>query len=128
MRIFSDSPNTLIDEMAAYRRLLSAVVALAVKDACRQTPKEFFADKGLSFLITYSATFEALEFLFLRSDGYLAALELDPQQFRRKLLDYAYLPKIDNTNPFNLDANERRRFRVNYQRWFELQSQKEALL
>ncbi len=105
-----------MEQAIAYRRLLSAVLALAVKDACRQS-----TELRLGFAR------EALDFLFLYSDGYLAGLDINPEQFRRKLLDYCFSDREQEGNAFNLDSKERKHFRANYTHWYEITSQTEAV-
>jgi hypothetical protein len=87
--------------------LIAAVVALAIKDACKgggskQLPRN---------------TESALRFLFLHSDAYLALLDIDPQQFRIRLLAYVENRKTTLTLPHNLSEFERRGFALNYRQW-----------
>jgi hypothetical protein len=101
-----------LDQDVANRRLLSAVVAMAIKDACQVTSPTRFV--GLPR--------EALDFLFLNSEGYLTWLDIDAEQFRKRLVEYAYSDKKGEDDSFNLTLKERKRFRSNYERWFELTS------
>lgn len=105
-----------MEQAIAYRRLLSAVIALAVKDACKQSTE-----------LRSGIAREALDFLFLYSDGYLVGLDINPEQFRRKVLDYCFSDRQQEGNPFNLDGKERKHFRANYKRWYEITSQTEAV-
>jgi len=64
----------------ANRRLLSAVVALAIQDA-QSKPRRL----GRLRIPTDEAI-SAIYFLFQHSDTYLSILDIDPQQFRERLL------------------------------------------
>jgi hypothetical protein len=89
----------------ACKRLLSAVVSLAVRDSC-QTPGK----KMLNQLPK-----DALDFLFNHSDGYLELLDFDPEQFRKKLVSVMY---TKNPNPpYSLSQEDCRNLRINYQMW-----------
>lgn len=89
----------------ACRRLLSAVVSLAVRDAC-QTPGKRMLNQMPR---------HALDFLFNHSDGYLELLDFDPEQFRKKLVSVMYMK---NPNPpFSLSQEDCRNLRINYQMW-----------
>lgn len=101
-----------MDQHIAHTRLLSAVVAMSIRDACLTSGDERFS--GLAR--------QAMDFLFLHSDSYLTLLDMDPQQFRRRLIDRAY-DKDTDVKLFDLDAKDLRRFRSNYERWFELNEQ-----
>ena len=94
-----------MDQAVACSRLLSAVVVLAIRDAC-QTPGR----KMLNQLPK-----NALEFLFYESDGYLEWLDIDPEQFRKRLVGVMY---TKNKNPpYSLNEQDCRNLRINYQMW-----------
>ena len=96
------------DEAAMYRscqKLLSAVVALAIEDA-QLEPIKIGRVKGEREPRDISIT--AIRFLFTDdSDGYLAALDIDPDQFRKRLMDAMYLK--------NTAIKNQRAMRFNYQ-------------
>lgn len=91
--------------MIPERRLLSAVVALAVHDACA-TP---LIKNSKATGITADAK-TALAFLFGKGlDAYALWLDFDPDQFRQNLL---------TMRPGkHLSDNERRNFKANYKLW-----------
>ena len=98
-----------IDQDVAHRRLLSAVVALAIRDVCQI--------QSVGRLSENSRT--GLNFIFEHSDGYLSLLDIDPEHFRRKLLEFVF--KNFNSKEFipaiGLSQIERRRFASNYKIW-----------
>jgi hypothetical protein len=94
-----------MDQAVACKRLLSAVVSLAVRDAC-QTPGK----KMLNQLPR-----DALDFLFNTSDGYLEWLDFDPEQFRKRLVNTMYAKKYFPI--YGLSENDIRSMRKNYQMW-----------
>lgn len=70
------------------QKLLSAVIALAIEDAQLEPlkigPQRTPRDEAVT----------AIRFLFTDdSDGYLAALDIDPQQFRKRLMNEIYSDK-----------------------------------
>ena len=97
----------------AYRRLLSAVVALAVQDA-QAKPNKTFSKRRL---VPKDTAMSAIDFLFRTSDGYLGLLDIDPKQFRKRLLDLMFdmNKKVRHFEPIG-----RRNFRYNYQ-WMHRQ-------
>ena len=94
-----------MDQAVACKRLLSAVVSLAVRDSC-QTPGK----KMLNQLPR-----DALDFLFNTSDGYLEWLDFDPEQFRKRLVNTMYAKKYFPI--YGLSENDIRSMRKNYQMW-----------
>ena len=98
----------------AYRRLLSAVVALAVQDA---QAKPYSPPYSRRKLIPADRAMSAIDFLFRTSDGYLSLLDIDPEQFRKRLLGLMFdmNKKIRQFEPIG-----RRNFRYNYQ-WMQRQ-------
>ena len=96
-----------MDQHVAHKRLLAAVVALAVKDAC----------KGSKSKRLLTDTQSAFNFLFKYSDLYLSLLDIDPQHFRKRLVAYANSKRTGVVTPYNLTDFERRCFAMNYRRW-----------
>jgi len=97
----------MIDQDIACKRLLAAVVVTAIKDACY----------GPKSKILYSDTASAFSFLFEHSDFYLSLLDIDPQQFRVRLVEYASNKNVAKPLPYSLTDYERRAFSFNYRRW-----------
>ena len=97
----------------AYRRLLAAVVALAIQDA-QAKPNKTFSKRRL---VPKDTAMFAIDFLFRTSDGYLSLLDIDPKQFRKRLLDLMFdmNKKVRQFEPIG-----RRNFRYNYQ-WMHRQ-------
>jgi len=97
----------------AYRKLLAAVVALAIQDA-QAKPNRISLKKRL---IPKDTAMSAIDFLFRTSDGYLQLLDIDPEQFRKRLLGLMFdmNKKIRQFEPIG-----RRNFRYNYQ-WMHKQ-------
>jgi hypothetical protein len=96
-----------MNQSLACKRLLAAVVVMAIKDAC-------FGPKSK---IISSHTASAFNFLFEYSDYYLSMLDIDPKQFRVRLLEYVDSKKLDKPLPYSLTDHERRAFSFNYRRW-----------
>jgi hypothetical protein len=92
----------------AYRRLLAAVVALAIQDA-QAKPNKTISKRRL---VPKDTAMSAIDFLFRTSDGYLGLLDIDPKQFRKRLLDLMFdmNKKVIQFKPIG-----RRNFRYNYQ-------------
>jgi crotonobetainyl-CoA:carnitine CoA-transferase CaiB-like acyl-CoA transferase len=97
----------------AYRRLLAAVVALAIQDA-QAKPNKTISKRRL---VPKDTAMSAIYFLFRTSDGYLQLLDIDPEQFRKKLLGLMFdmNKKVRHFEPIG-----RRNFRYNYQ-WMHRQ-------
>lgn len=93
----------------ANRRLLAAVVALAVQDA-QSSPRKMGKVR-----IPTDAAISAIYFLFQHSDSYLNLLDIDPQQFRYRLLNLMF--DMNKKVP-QFDPIKRRHFRYNYQ-WMQ---------
>jgi hypothetical protein len=90
----------------ANSRLLSAVVALAVQDA--QLPPR----KIGRVRIPTDEAISAIYFLFQHSDSYLSLLDIDPEQFRDRLLKLMFEM---NKKVVQFEPSKRRNFRYNYQ-------------
>ena len=91
----------------AYRRLLAAVVGMAIQDA-QSRPRKHSRKK----LVPTDTAISAIDFLFRTSDGYLSLLDIDPGHFRKNLLNLMFdmNRKIRQFEPIG-----RRNFRYNYQ-------------
>lgn len=103
-------------QLRAHRRLLWAVINLAVEDACRtlvtsgskhHPPVPLLeAQSAIRFLMTDS------------SDGYFMWLNVDGQSFRRRLLTFMYAPnpkKIKDTDKEPLFSDEQKKnFQLTY--------------
>ncbi len=90
----------------ANRRLLAAVVALAVQDA-QSRPRKMGRVR-----IPTDEAISAIYFLFQHSDTYLSILDIDPQQFRERLLKLMF---DMNRKIAQFDPIKRRNFRYNYE-------------
>ena len=102
-----------IDQNKAHRRLLSAVVGLAIRDACLVNGRYLGEN-----------TRTGLSFLFENSDGYLELLDINPKQFRERLLEIAFAGPNSKKKyiAVNLSQDERDRFARNYRRWWNEKS------
>jgi hypothetical protein len=89
----------------ANRRLLAAVVALAIQDA-QSKPRRMGRIR-----IPTDEAISAIYFLFQHSDSYLNLLDIDPQQFRERLLKLMF---DMNKKIIQFDPIKRRNFRYNY--------------
>jgi hypothetical protein len=101
-----------INQHVAHKRLLAAVIGLAISDACKGA-------KSIELLMDARS---GLRFLFKHSDLYLSLLDIDPQQFRQRLLDYIHNKTIKKTLPYELTDMDRRAFRINYNKWLQEQA------
>ena len=90
----------------AYIRLISAVVALAVQDA-QLAPRKIGKVR-----IPTDEAISAIYFLFQHSDNYLNLLDMDPEQFRDRLLKLMF---DMNKKVVQFESSKRRNFRYNYQ-------------
>lgn len=106
------SANNMLYELdykaqgTANRRLLAAVVALAIQDA-QLKPRRLG-----KLRIPTDEAISAIYFLFQHSNNYLSLLNIDPQQFRNRLLKLMFdmNKKITQFEPI-----KRRNFRYNYE-------------
>ena len=97
----------------AYRRLLAAVVGMAIQDAQARPRKPYLNRPHLNKkLVPTDTAISAIDFLFRTSDGYLSLLDIDPGHFRKNLLNLMFdmNRKIRQFEPIG-----RRNFRYNYQ-------------
>jgi hypothetical protein len=95
------------DQDSANRRLLSAVVALAIRDACQHPGNKAVGELPRS----------ALNFLFEHSDGYLGLLDIDAEQFRKRLINLVFSKEKKTGRGFGLSEDDCRKFRINYSMW-----------
>ena len=102
-----------IDQDVAHRRLLSAVVGLAIRDACLVNGRHLGEN-----------TRTGLSFLFENSDGYLELLDINPKQFRERLLALAFAGPNSSKKfiAVSLSQDDRDRFARNYRRWWDEKS------
>lgn len=112
----------------AARRLLHAVVASALRDLAiqgwqpgRRTPGERVSPKTLGMS---TEAFTAARFLFDEDvpgvDAYLEWLDVDPPQFRKRLLDIMH-----NNSPLTVAGwapEQRRAMRINFKKWREMRT------
>jgi hypothetical protein len=96
-------------------QLLSAVVALAIEDAC--LPPTRSLDKKT--LVMNRHAFTAYRFLFTHSDPYLELLNIDPKSFRERIL--VQLQDLTHNRPFNVSnrpddiiSRRKRMFKMNH--------------
>lgn len=105
------------DANAQYRacqQLLAAVVALAVEDTQLAPIKRGRSKQPKQ---PVDAAITAIRFLFTdNSDGYFAALDINPKQFRERLLHKMYYNKAD---PNVAVYGNRRAFRFNYEFYYK---------
>lgn len=101
----------LSTDVVAEKRLLSAVVAHAVKDACIRP-----VTKNKKAVRHHPDALSALNFLFdtHRSgiDAYALWLDFDADQFRQKLIKACHKEIV--AKDLHLSDEQRRNFRVNY--------------
>ena len=90
----------------ANRRLLAAVVALAIQDA-QSKPRKMGKVR-----IPTDEAISAIYFLFQHSSNYLNLLDINPQQFRGRLLKLMF---DMNKKIIQFDPIKRRNFRYNYE-------------
>ena len=105
-------------QVRAHQKLLSAVVGLAVRDAQLRPIKP---ENSLRRVPTDLAL-SALDFLFTdSSDGYLVLLDMNPDQFRKRLVDQMF--KIEKKEKDKEDSayKARRNFRYNYLWYYKQQ-------
>jgi hypothetical protein len=104
-------------ELKKYARpeeqLLSAVIVLAIEDAClppiKKQPKKY---------VMHQHAYTAYRFLFEHSGAYLELINIDPKSFREKLVgqmnDRTHNRPFDITDRLNLIAERKKRmFRMN---------------
>lgn len=95
----------MTEAYAAGKRLLSAVIGLAIQDSCLAP---FAESKDLRL---HSEAKDALEFLFYseQCEKYLMVMDIEPTTFRRCLLDAMHRDKI-----FDVGEAKLRCLRMNY--------------
>lgn len=101
-------------DAVAEKRLLSAVVAHAVRDACHAPIMKGTKKKVASRM--KPETVSAMAFLFDTSrsglDAYAIWLDFDADQFRQKLIDVCFKERVPSA--LHLTDDQRRCFRINY--------------
>jgi hypothetical protein len=101
----------------ACRRLLSAVVVVALRDACSVPPK-----RGVGGMPISTDAFTAMRFFFDTSvsglNEYLAWFDIDAGQYRRRLKEVMWDSSAHRINGF--ESMDRRNFRYNYRMWEKL--------
>jgi hypothetical protein len=100
-------------------QLLSAVVVLAIEDACLSPIK-----KSSKKYVMNQYAYSAHRFLFEHSDAYLELINIDPKSFRERLVeqmnDRTHNRPFDITDRLNLVAERKKRmFRVNQKLYTE---------
>lgn len=97
----------MTEEYAAGRRLLSAVIGLAINDACFPA----FEDARGKNLRLHPEAEDALDFLFYSEDceRYLMVMDIEASTFRRCLIDAMHREKISD-----ITGNKLRHLRMNY--------------
>jgi hypothetical protein len=100
-------------------KLLSAVIGLAIDDVCLEPTKGHDKKTGKKILVMRHDAVSAYQFLFFHGDGYMVALDIDPSQFKKRLL--SQLLDRSNNLPFDVSnrsseiINRRKRmFRINH--------------
>lgn len=118
--------STMSDDSTAEKRLLAAVVAQAIKDACLAPIVRERRRKKEIRLKGEAAT--AMAFLFddERSgvDAYALWLDFDVEQFRKKLINKC---SSDAKDPY-LNDDQKRNFRRNYRLFKSLPSEYRNLI
>lgn len=103
------------DQFRAGQKLLSAVLALAIRDSQRRPIRPLSKKKEEPSPLTLSA----LNFLFTdNSDVYLMFLDIDPEQFRKRLIKYMYDIKPKDKEE---DKIKKANFQFNYAWYYEMQ-------
>ncbi len=102
----------LCDQDIACRRVLSAVVSLAMQD-CFLRPLGNGRD-----LRIHNEAVSAMQFLFIHGDFFLELLDYDPEVFRKRLLARMYSTGDD----VKFSGEQRRAFRWNYGQFTKLHS------
>lgn len=116
-KTYSSSENVRVDaQTKACLKLWAAVVSLAVRDCCLQ-PFKNDQDK----YIPQSESIKALGFIFNEDsnlDQILDWLNMDPNHFKKKLVDNMHSDEISGYLKNEIDDGQRRNFRYNYS-WFK---------
>ena len=105
-------------------KLLSAVIAFAVEEICLRPIKAKTDENKKTVLMRHDAK-TAYEFLFKGGcDGYCAALNMDPTEFKRRLV--YQITDLHTTKPFDVsrrDKNQigrfKRMFKLNHKLYHE---------
>jgi hypothetical protein len=99
-------------------KLLSAVVALAIDDACLP-PIKVVVKGGKKVTVMCHTAYTAYRFLFFDGDGYYAALNMDPVETKKRLM--SQLTDLSTTRPFSttkrtmdIIGRRKRMFKINH--------------
>ena len=106
----------MVDQNASCRRLLAAVVALAVKDACQPSIRVRSKETKMYRRVPTEAASSAIHFLFGEGVvGYLQMLDMDTDRWRTQLMDQMNASN-EEVNSFNsqISAFDKRCFGWNY--------------
>ena len=111
------------DEQArSCHRLLSSVIITAIRDGCATPPKNRGLKDGEAKFPMGIDSFTAMRFLFDTSVSgiaeYLAWFDIDPGQYRMRLLETMANNSALKVNGF--EPLDRRNFRYNYGMWLRL--------
>jgi len=111
------------DEQArACHRLLSSVIITAIRDGCATPPKRVKIKDGENKFPMSIDSFTAMRFLFDTNVSgiaeYLAWFDIDPGQYRMRLLETMSDNSALRVNGF--EPLDRRNFRYNYGTWMRL--------
>jgi hypothetical protein len=79
-------------------RLLSAVIALAIDDSCLP-PIKIATRGGKKIVVMSHLAYTAYRFLFYDADGYYAALDMDPIEFKKRLM--SQMTDLTTNSPFD---------------------------
>lgn len=117
--------TNMSSEALAEKRMLAAVVAQAVKDACLAPVL-----RGKVAVHPRADSITALGFLFDQTraglNAYAAWLDFDPDRFRQKMIDSCFASKV--SSDLHLSDDQRRNFRVNYKLFQAMPAQRRAEL
>jgi len=102
----------LCDQDAACRKLLSAVVALALQDSCMRPNQS-----GKTLTIKNDAL-SGLHFLFGHGGFFMELLDIDPDEFCKRLVARMYSSEWDS----RFSEDQKRSFRWNYSRYLQLET------
>jgi hypothetical protein len=88
----------------AEEKLLSAVIALAIQDVCLPPVQMTVKGNKKAVVMSHNA-YTAYKFLFFDADGYYAALDMDPKQFKQRL--ERQLRDMTTGRPFEISNRNR---------------------
>ena len=109
----------LIENIRPEEKLLSAVIAFAIEEVCLK-PIRVTTDNKKKIVVMMHHAKTAYEFLFQGGcDGYCAALNMDPTEFKRRLIHQLtdlYIARPFDVSKRNIDQIGRRKrmFKLNH--------------